>query len=358
MNIAIIAGGSGSHEIQRGLAYLTASRATFSVLINCYDNGRSTRLARRWYNVLGPADLKKNQIYRHSLMYKHSQVPGLLNRRFNANSPRDVRRHIDTWTHDLKQTFPARFFALFEALSEDLFQKMAFHRIESLSDFNYTDIIYGYLAQEHGSMTGAAHQMAEILEIPSDSVLINSNDNLYLHALTTRDRLVDDEETIVFWGDASERINDVYLVDANGIRCVPTLDLQFKSALEQATIVVISCGTQWSSLIPTYLTDGFDVLLKGIDIPIYLVMNNVQDLDMMGLDSIDVLNTISRALSLKEYSKLTVVYNELAASPMRRVHPDYRNVVAKLSDEQGATLHNGPKLVEIILNHYASLPTQ
>ena len=352
MLITIIAGGSGSREIQRGIMQVLGHSASYRVLINCYDIGRSTRLTRQLYSVLGPADLKKNQVFKHSLLSNQSTVPDLLNHRFAAYSLSEIVEQIDNLTLDLKKVFSDSYHEFFDRLRESFVLRMELHRIESVEDFNYTDIIYGYLANQLGDLTQAAHVMAQMLEIPKDSVLINSHDNLYLHAETEHGRIIADEADIVFWNNPHEIISNVFLVNADGVRCTPSLNPEVETALIKSNIVIISCGTQWSSLIPTYLTEGFDELLKTLTVPIYLIINNTQDTDMIGINSVQLINTVGKFLSLPEYNRLVLVYNEHAVASMRIVHSDFDTVIGKMSDKPGIRLHNGRKLIRAILQHY------
>ena len=60
MHIVIFSGGSGSKNLQTGLKKFSQD-IHITNLINAYDDGKSTGIARRVMDVLGPSDIRKNQ---------------------------------------------------------------------------------------------------------------------------------------------------------------------------------------------------------------------------------------------------------------------------------------------------------
>jgi len=69
MHITIISGGSGSANIQKGL-YEICPNLPINLLINGYDDGKSTGVLRKLYlNTLGISDFRKNQLLEYQLLY-------------------------------------------------------------------------------------------------------------------------------------------------------------------------------------------------------------------------------------------------------------------------------------------------
>ena len=65
LNVVIFSGGSGSVSIQEGFASIYGNdNYNLDVIINAYDNGKSTGACRRVFNnkILGPSDLRKNHM--------------------------------------------------------------------------------------------------------------------------------------------------------------------------------------------------------------------------------------------------------------------------------------------------------
>jgi len=82
MHITIISGGSGSANIQKGL-YEICPNLPINLLINGYDDGKSTGVLRKLYlNTLGISDFRKNQLLEYQLLYGKNSIYNLLNHRF------------------------------------------------------------------------------------------------------------------------------------------------------------------------------------------------------------------------------------------------------------------------------------
>ena len=64
-NVAVFSGGTGSIAIQEGLSAIYGNdNYNLDVIINAYDNGKSTGTCRKIFNnrILGPSDLRKNHM--------------------------------------------------------------------------------------------------------------------------------------------------------------------------------------------------------------------------------------------------------------------------------------------------------
>ena len=65
MNVLVISGGSGNDALIKGLVRVYPD-VNIKVLLNAYDNGKSTGICRYVTNTLGVSDIRKN----HIRMYK------------------------------------------------------------------------------------------------------------------------------------------------------------------------------------------------------------------------------------------------------------------------------------------------
>ena len=69
MKIVIISGGSGNDALIKGLKKIfNNSTLDINVIVNAYDNGKSTGVCRAVTDTLGVSDIRKN----HSRMYEAS----------------------------------------------------------------------------------------------------------------------------------------------------------------------------------------------------------------------------------------------------------------------------------------------
>jgi hypothetical protein len=81
MNVVILAGGTGSQDLQKSLYSIfdeTLDGVETRIIVNAYDDGLSTGTARRVMNgaILGSSDIRKNQFTRLQL---HFEGPSLIN---------------------------------------------------------------------------------------------------------------------------------------------------------------------------------------------------------------------------------------------------------------------------------------
>ena len=83
MKIVLFCGGSGSERLQKGFWQLFGDSVELSIIINGYDDGKSTGIVRDCFHnaILGPSDLRKNHLLQHKLRYGESALYSFLNKR-------------------------------------------------------------------------------------------------------------------------------------------------------------------------------------------------------------------------------------------------------------------------------------
>lgn len=294
MKILICAGGTGSIALQSGLYKTLEQNGNISVdikvLTNMYDNGKSTGLVRTVLDgkILGPSDLRKNQVTRLFLENKNSPFIPLLNIRFNSPS------------------FSAECYCVYsiqESKISDYAKTILVKSINSYfecplaltidyADFSLANIVYAGLAKSNGnSMEAAATIMANLLGI-KDNVLINDDRSLFLGAVSQSGVRVVDEGDIVDWGKEDDPFVSTFYYDRDGNESIPILGLKATKAIMEADIIILSSGTQWSSLIPTYDSIGFKTAIENSNARIFMVMNRKPDSDSPGQTASDIVNNI------------------------------------------------------------------
>jgi hypothetical protein len=136
----------------------------------------------------------------------------------------------------------------------------------------------------HGGLDAAEQIIKHSLSLP-DSVYLNSSENKYIFALSEDGLLLRNEAEIVDYSGAFP-IYGVYFSDQplsdntvnafnelntfnekklfleNLNSAVPRLNKSTKEVIEIADIIIFSPGTQYSSLYPSYLTDGIGNVLR------------------------------------------------------------------------------------------------
>ncbi|BDM83783.1 2-phospho-L-lactate transferase CofD family protein [Acaryochloris marina] len=353
INITLISGGSGSRTIQKALAKLTNIPISFSVIVNCYDNGKSTGWTRRFFRneILGPSDLRKNQLLRHRLIHGKTDLFNYLKHRFSVYSQKHLEQEVSRITENICSIVSQNQGLLLEEICNYFLSKTHEYSTINLVDFSYTNIIYGYLAYILGSMSNAASFMEDILIIPKDSVVLNSDKNLFLKAYSHSGIKINDESEIVAWNNSDDKIENIFLEDENGRNHIPNLSKLAKNILYKSDIVIFCPGTQFSSLFPTYLTNNFNQVIEESSAEKYLIINNSEDKDMKGVNSLQFIQILSKYLHIDKIHKLTVVYNSNAAEMMKYIDNSSKYIIDNFSPPKD-NIHDGVKLMDSIFNDY------
>lgn len=317
MKIVIMAGGTGSIALQKGLHDLIRGRAEeteIKVIVNAYDNGLSTGAVRRVLggNILGPSDVRKNQTTRFNLLNKTGPrrfLSAFLDVRFTSTPAearpyciRQVEKLAKDMLFDLANGIPTEEFnrrsaeiiadiAILDGAIKSYFEVPIASKID-YSDFALANIVYAGLAAQNGnSLRAAARIMSGILDI-EDNVILNDDTSLFLGAITTSGLRITDEGDIVAWNNPADPIIDIFFTNAAGEETSPVLCEEAKRTMLEADVIILSSGTQWSSLIPTYASLGFVETINHFKGKIIMVMNRVPDKDAPNQSADDVVNAI------------------------------------------------------------------
>ena len=372
LNIVIFSGGTGSIAIQNGLSAIYGNdNYNLDIIINAYDNGKSTGTCRKVFDnkILGPSDFRKNHMTQFSVQ-KSSQLKDFSSResvlyrmfelRFGAESKEEYYRKSCELLEEnaeiigTKDTYYLRGlldYFFFEDLSKNEWRKTL--KGVEFKDFSLANVFYSAAAAMNGnSLRLAGQDMARVLNI-KDNVHLISDINLYLQARTESGYLIQDEGEIVEWDKPEDKIQSVILLK-DGNEYIPSVDegtdltkvKSCKRIIEDADIIIFSSGTQWSSLIPSYMHSGLRKMLAKSNAKKYVVMNNIEDHDMKGVSADDIIDILGRYIPMND---VTAVVNDDAVSGM--------NSVSKARCLHGAIggdkyKHNPIKLISLIMNDY------
>jgi hypothetical protein len=114
---------------------------------------------------------------------------------------------------------------------------------------------------------------------------------------------------------------DIFFTDARGNESKPVLCQEAHDALIEADLIILSTGTQWSSLIPTYASSGFKSVMDQCDAKIIMVMNRIPDKDSPGQSASDLIDIL-----VPQYfpeSRLHVLCDNTAHDLMRSENIDW-----------------------------------
>lgn len=371
-NVVIFSGGTGSVAIQEGFSAIFGNdNYNLDVIINAYDNGKSTGTCRKIFNnkILGPSDLRKNHMTqfkvqktsalkdfssRESVLYK------LFNIRLDAKSKENYYNQAcalleesrsaigDKDTYNLKSLLDYFFF---ENVHNNVWRKT----LEGVDfkDFSIANIFYSASAAINGySLRLAGRDMAAILGI-KDNVHLISDVNLYLQAKTESGKIIEDEGNIVEWDNPEDKIVSVLLL-RDGQEYIPSVDegtdltkvKSCKSIIEEADLIIFSSGTQWSSLIPSYMHSGLRKMLAASKAKKYVVMNNIEDHDMKGVSADDIVDILGLNIPVDD---ITAVVNLDAVPGMNSV-TKIRSISGHIGAEKAK--HNPVKLISLLMKDF------
>lgn len=315
MKIVIMAGGTGSIALQTGLYKIIENTEgiDIKILVNAYDSGLSTGQVRQVLggNILGPSDVRKNQTTRHTLQYGETPLSRFLNIRFTIESSKAEDFCINEIVKLNSEYQNILLMAVKAFFSSPVANKIDYN------DFSLANIVYaGLAAKNNNSLRAAATIMAQVLAI-EDNVILNDDTSLFLGAITASGERIADEADIVSWNNPEDPIVDVFFTNVHGEEAVPVLCDEARAAIIEADYIILSSGTQWSSLIPTYASVGFQSTIANSDARVMMVMNKVPDKDAPSQGADDIINQL--VPTYFPYNRIELILSEESSPLMNKV---------------------------------------
>lgn len=338
MHISLVTGGSGSENIQIGL-FLLNPNIELNLIINGYDDGKSTGILRNLFpGSLGISDFRKNQLLEYKLRNGESEIYTLLNHRFTVDNPYiylfnkiSNNTHIQ---HNLKSFLIEQtnyFFSL--DVSKDIIYE----------DFSFMNIVYCALLHKNDyNMEIVCKIIKKELQL-KNNIFLNSNENLILKGITLNNNILIDEASIVDFNDNCDKIVDIFFDK----EIIPILNKNTEETLLKSDIILFSCGTQFSSLIPTYKTKQFKEAILKSKASKFLVLNCDYDKDIINYTGNDLLDKINEYLHLSEISIIISDYMNTSLFPTSKEY-NYINIPNLISKKK----HDGLVLWRYIFKHY------
>lgn len=347
MNIVLFCGGTGSAAIQESIK-TNNFNCNLSIITNGFDNGKSTGLVRQVFDgdILGPSDIRKNQLRQYIINNGDKDIYEALEHRFTCEKPREyVLNYID-----LKITNGSICYFLKECVNR-YFDNPNSANI-TYSDFSIGNIIYAQLAYENNnSMQAAADIIKKMLKIKAD-ILVTDDKSLFLYAKTKNGVIIDDEAKIVDYNNSIDYIDDIFFKDSNNNEYEYSLiNNRCIDAINDADIIIFSCGTQWSSLIPTYKSKthdnvSFNDIIKNSKAKKYLIMNGKEDKDMINRGADDILDIVERYVDLKDFTILLPDVYDSILGKSTRANTEFVEI------EESSGKHTYKIMNSILLSYY------
>lgn len=306
MKTVILSGGSGNDSLIRGLKYYYPSM-NCKVIVNAYDNGKSTGVCRAVTNTLGVSDIRKNHIRMYKAMHgnRDKNIIEFYDNRYDftpGNEVAEITEKLNTW--GMPQFIPLveRFFATPEAKNY------------RYTDFNISNIVYAEMYAQSGYESTNDYFCNKILDIDS-FVLLNSFSNAYLKAVTNSGYVIKDEGEIVEWCNRDDKIESCLY----GTVMNTELNPRAVASIESADLIIISTGTFWSSIYPTLeFGDLYKFINKNTHAKKVWALNCEEDKDSYGVSADEFISHLRKlGLSLDDF---TILVNSDACDILRIVN--------------------------------------
>ena len=337
MKTVILSGGSGNDSLIRGLKYYYPSM-NCKVIVNAYDNGKSTGVCRAVTNTLGVSDIRKNHIRMYKAMHGNcnKNIIEFYDNRYDftpGNEVAEITEKLNTWGMTQFVPLVERFFATPEAKNY------------RYTDFNISNIVYAEMYAQSGYEYTNDYFCNKILDIDS-FVLLNSFSNVYLKAITNSGYVIKDEGEIVEWCNRDDKIESCLY----GTVMNTELNPRAVASIESADLIIISTGTFWSSIYPTLeFGDLYKLINKNTHAKKVWALNCEEDKDSYGVSADEFISHLRKlGLSLDDF---TILVNSDACDILRTVNDkDVACHYSHMGNQNGK--HDPNKYAKAVLECY------
>ena len=297
-NIVVLSGGSGNDAILKALLDMGYTDKNIRVIVNAYDDGKSTGVCREVTGTLGVSDIRKNHEKLHKMIHKDNINWPLINLYENRI---DVNKTYQTGN------------ALFDREIREFFNRLKADDFE-YRDFNIMNIIYSQMYSSIG-YENTNVIFSDLLCI-DDVVKLNSFDNIKIVASTESGIVIEDEGEIVEWKNPDDKINDVYFVG----KSTCGINLEARRLIDDADLIIISTGTFWSSIYPTLKYKDFYKYINSSKAKKLWIVNSIEDKDSYGVTSAEFYEKMSNlGLCMEDFG---VIINNSAVDSLKIISTD------------------------------------
>lgn len=287
LQVAVFSGGRGSNSIVKEL--LKDESIQLSLIVNAYDDGKSTGEIRKFFNMLGPSDIRKNQENLMPASFPYHEVWSEI---FSFRFPKDAEHAscmeaLDDYVAGRSDEIEGirigngdigklirRLLKQF-VVSVRTYEKII-GRPFNFSDCALSNCLYAGAYEITGKSFNETIKLFNILLHTQGDVIPTNLENKKLVAIRENGKICYNEAEIVELR-SSDRIKDIFLLD--DYLDPELIESQFTTieqkhdylkriesyvqgtpeaimALECADIIIYAAGTQHSSLYPSYMTLG------------------------------------------------------------------------------------------------------
>lgn len=338
MKVVILSGGSGNASLIKGLLSVYP-QIDIKIIVNAYDDGKSTGVCRKITNTLGVSDVRKNHYRLYELTHTINKgIKAFYNSRHDLPKGAEcsyVIKELERCEMSFLSEFVERFFVSINDVNAFDFK-----------DFNLSNIVYSQMYKEKGYEYTNAF-FSDFLGI-KDVVLINSFDNVCIGAITQNGLLSREEEIV----DFCNKNDKIHTIDYHGSsKEKGLLNPKAIEAIKDADLIVISSGTFWSSIYPTLEYGSLYKYINMSNAAKFWIMNNEEDKDAIGVGSNDFISIVETlGLNLQRF---VIFENTEAVASLRQ--SNYRLDILRMDMGNIKGSHDYYKLANCVLRKYYHL---
>ncbi|MBF0330727.1 MAG: YvcK family protein [Candidatus Omnitrophica bacterium] len=304
--MTVFSGGTGSNRLTEAL--LRKGAVNLTLLLNAYDDGKSTGDIRRNFDVLGPSDIAKNLVV--LLKGKHPALAEFLDHRFpkdaDANTLRlnvfalasgagtgeinQLFQGLDVQTQEILKKYFSAFIEQIHAWEREN------KKIYNFKDYGVRNMVFlGAYLYYGNDYAKAINGLIADFNL-NGKIVLNNHESLWLIAVTENGELLNSEAAVVD-GMLDKEIARVFLVrkllSSDGVSdftrkrtleekldfiekkfaVYPQATKESVEAIEGARTIVFAPTTFHSSLSPTLITKGISEALARSRVPKVLIAN-------------------------------------------------------------------------------------
>lgn len=396
LNIVVLNGGRGAASIIP--AMLRRDGLNVTSVVNAYDDGKSTGEIRRFFDMLGPSDIRKVQELMLPDGDNNPSSKALFAYRYEVGSSRqsvleDMRRFAEGAETIAGIALPSRSIrmAIRRFVGEFMHGLAVIEKVRgeqfAFDDCALMNCLYAGAYLALGRDIERTTRTFDRLFRLKGTVIPNSTENKWLTAMRRNGELLCCEAEIVELR-SNVLIDALYLLDRPLDRArleqLSSDDQRYylqrhhaaasaspgvRLALEQADIIVYSAGTQHSSLYPTYMSQGVAETISGNRTALKVFVTNIgADYETPTYCASDYLEGALRYLRMgdaRAYDPANLFSIVLVNDGRRKADETYvhydeeRNgdiavprIVADFESALAPGKHDGDKVVSCILKLY------
>lgn len=380
--ISLFCGGRGSSSIIKYLS--TKKNIELSLLINAYDDGKSTGVLRKEIpNLLGPSDFRKNFSYLINYFSEEQRYlkkifefritkninakklyeildKALSNNDFNSNYiPREIK-NIDNKIKKkiIKYTIISTKYLLNSNLN--------------LNDFSFGNLVFsGIFLSTNQNFNLTIKKFSQFINSNVKIINISNNSDKWLISINKQNRIIKNEEELVNYKQKIP-IKKLFLLDKNdkdffiknfnkisnnnkliflrNKNSIPKINPEAKKIILNSDYIIYGPGTQYSSLFPSYLIAN--KYIKKSNAKKIMVMNLEKDNDIFSLKT---KNILSEAISyLNSNNKPSQVINQVLIdndcnfNNLKNTYKRIKIEKLELKNNLNKKIHSGKKIFDKI----------